>query len=211
MQGGQRPGRVGVLVEAQIAQGDVGAAVSTAERLDELARERPGAHFMAASAALARGQVCLARGQSDAVACLRQALLAFTKAQMPVELARVRLELARAIAADNPEVAVAEASAALEACERLEAARDADAAASLLLLLGVAAKPGARTESALTKREAEVLELLGEGLSNAEIGDRLYLSRKTVEHHVSRLFSKLGLRSRAEAAAYAVRRRSGSG
>ena len=62
-----------------------------------------------------------------------------------------------------------------------------------------------RTSGVLTKREAEVLVLLGHGLTNPEIADRLYISRKTVEHHVSRLLAKLGLRSRAEAAVYATK------
>lgn len=57
----------------------------------------------------------------------------------------------------------------------------------------------------MTKRETEVLSLLAAGCSNAEIGERLYISRRTAEHHVASILSKLGLRSRAEAAVYAVR------
>ena len=50
-----------------------------------------------------------------------------------------------------------------------------------------------------------MLRLLGEGLTNAEIAARLYISTKTAGNHVSNLLAKLHLRSRQEAAAYAVR------
>jgi DNA-binding NarL/FixJ family response regulator len=49
------------------------------------------------------------------------------------------------------------------------------------------------------------LELLSHGLSNPQIAERLYISRKTAEHHVANVLAKLGLRSRAQAAGYAVR------
>ena len=56
----------------------------------------------------------------------------------------------------------------------------------------------------MTPREREVLDLLRQGLTNAEIGNRLFISPKTAEHHVGRVLTKLGVRSRAEAAAVAV-------
>jgi DNA-binding CsgD family transcriptional regulator len=200
-------------VDAHLARGDVAEAEATARRLEELAA-RHGGHYVRAVAALAAGRVCLASGSGDARACLREALAAFSLAQMPVELARVRLELARAVAEEQPEVAVAEARSALEAFELRRAARDADAAASLLRSLGAAGRHAPRLGAQLTSREHEVLELLGHGLSNREIAERLFITRKTAEHHVGRVLAKLGVRSRAEAAAYAARtaaERSGSG
>ena len=82
-------------------------------------------------------------------------------------------------------------------------------AAALLRSLGAAPGPPGRGHEVLTRREAEVLELLGHGLTNTAIGDRLFISPKTVEHHVGRILAKLGLRTRTEAAAYTVRLSSG--
>ena len=139
------------------------------ERLGRIAAAQRGPYLRAA-AALARGRVCIASGHPDARACLHEALAGFARAQLPMELARTRLEMALALADRSPEVAIAEAKAALEDFERLAAARHADAAGALLRSLGAPVRTGAKGVGALTKREAEVLLLLGAGLSNPEIG-----------------------------------------
>lgn len=59
--------------------------------------------------------------------------------------------------------------------------------------------------SELTEQERRVLELIGEGLTNREIGARMYLAEKTVKNYVSRVLAKLGMARRTQAAAYAVR------
>jgi DNA-binding NarL/FixJ family response regulator len=124
---------------------------------------------------------------------------------MPVEIAVSRLELAACLGDDGREVAIAEARAALVTFRGAEASRLEHEAVALLRGLGVREAEVTRTGGELTKREAEVLALLGEGLSNPEIAERLYLSRKTVEFHVSNVLAKLGLRSRTEAASFATR------
>jgi DNA-binding NarL/FixJ family response regulator len=68
-------------------------------------------------------------------------------------------------------------------------------------------RPATRENAAgLTAREVEVLALLGEGLRNAEIADRLFVSARTIDHHVSAILRKLGVRTRGQAGAEAVRR-----
>ena len=57
----------------------------------------------------------------------------------------------------------------------------------------------------LTDQERKILELIGEGLTNRQIGERLYLAEKTVKNYVSALFAKLGMERRTQAAAYAAR------
>ena len=67
------------------------------------------------------------------------------------------------------------------------------------------ARSGPRAAGLLTRREVEVLRLLGEGHTNAEIAKRLFISPKTVEHHVARIYRKLDVHSRSQAATYAAR------
>ena len=57
----------------------------------------------------------------------------------------------------------------------------------------------------LTEQERKILELIAEGLTNRQIGERLYLAEKTVKNYVSNLLSKMGMKRRTEAAAYAAR------
>jgi DNA-binding NarL/FixJ family response regulator len=196
-----------LLIEVLLARGQVNEASVQLERLEAVA-ETSDNGFVRALAAMARGRVCIATGGRDPRSCLRDAVNEFSKAQVPLETARARLELAQVLAEDRPEAALVEARAAVEVFERLNAGRHADAAAALLRTLGVRPSTGRASgdPDGLTRREAEVLTLLGAGLSNPEIAERLYISRKTVEHHVGNVLAKLGLRSRAEAAAFAVQR-----
>jgi DNA-binding NarL/FixJ family response regulator len=124
---------------------------------------------------------------------------------MPHAAGRVHLALARTLAETDPETAVEEARQALRAFEELGATHDADRAAAFLRTLGVAGRTGPKLVGELSKREIEVLRLLGEGLTNAAIAARLYISTKTVATHVGNVFAKLQLRNRAEAAAFAHR------
>jgi DNA-binding CsgD family transcriptional regulator len=192
------------LVEVQLAAEDVEEAASTLAELLTFDDPRRGP-YVGAVLALARGRLALASGSGDAVAGFRDAIDLFGQARLPLEAARARLELASACAVTRPEVALAEARAALDSFERLRAARHVDAAAALLRSLGIRVGPRRGDAGPLTARETEVLELLGRGLSNRQVAERLVLSPKTVEHHVSSILAKLGLRNRSEAAAYAVR------
>lgn len=193
-----------LLVLARLAELRVEAARAAAETLFALASV-PGRERVAAMAALARGRVALAQGDDAAPALLRAALNGFAALGLRLDAARARLELARALRFESPEVAVDTARQARKELEALGAGRDADAAAAFIRSLGAREGGAPRSAGLLTRREKEVLGLLAEGLSNREIAERLYISPKTAEHHVGRILGKLGLGTRAEAAAWAVR------
>jgi DNA-binding NarL/FixJ family response regulator len=155
--------------------------------------------------------VFLARGEpGKALTELGAAARMWAAAGLPFEVARTELELAHALASGDPphdrDGAVTVARRALAGFEALGADRDADRAAAFLRSLGVVARTGAKNVGTLTERESEVLELIGVGLSNPEIAERLHISRKTAAHHVSSILTKLDLRNRSEAAALAATR-----
>jgi DNA-binding CsgD family transcriptional regulator len=194
-----------LLLVTRLAIGDVTGAGEAADRLDAIAREA-GLDRIRASAALARGRVLAARTDQRAGAELTRAVELFASLELPLEAARAQLELARTLAGSAPAAAAREAKLAISAFERLGALPDADAAAGFLRSLGVAdGRAWPRGASGLTRREKEVLALLAEGCSNAKIAERLVISRRTAEHHVASILSKLDVHTRSEAAAHALR------
>ncbi|MDP8927826.1 MAG: hypothetical protein M3O70_04400, partial [Actinomycetota bacterium] len=145
-----------LLVEAKLAGGRVEEARSVAVELADLAassRQTP-VHGLAA---LSQARVAVAAGQETAVELFERALTAFAEAELLCEAAHTRLELATLLATVKPEVARAEARAALVCFQQLEASRDADAAANLLRKLGEMGRPSPKGLGPLTKRESEVL------------------------------------------------------
>ena len=191
------------LVDAFLATGKVEAARSSADTVQSIAT-LSGSKRHLGEALFAQGKVLAASSDSEGAPQLRAAALALSEASMALMACRARLELARALVADDRPLAISEARAALSAFDRLGAVPDADAAAAFLRDLGVKGRTGPKNLELLTKREVEVLRLVAQGLSNSEIAERLFISIKTSGHHVSNILAKLQLRSRTEAAAYAA-------
>ncbi|WP_167043582.1 LuxR family transcriptional regulator [Salinibacterium sp. ZJ454] len=193
-----------VLVDAQLAAGDTAAAQITAERVADVA-ERTRSDRHRAEALFASGKVAAAVGDPTAETPLRDAARLFSEAGLALQACRARLALARALVADGDiPVAISEARAALAAFDRLGARPDADATSAFLRELGVRGRTGPKNLDLLSQREREVLGLVAQGLTNAEIAERLFISVKTAGHHVSSILTKLGVRSRTEAAAFAA-------
>jgi DNA-binding CsgD family transcriptional regulator len=187
---------------------DVAAADEAASRLELIAGSlaSPG---IRALARLSRGRVQTARGE-DAVATLLAALRELGEDERPRLRAEIHIALAEAEQGQDVAAATTQARAGLAIFERLGARRDADRAAALLRSLGVSVRAGAdaagrRGLELLSRREREVVPLLAAGLSNAEIAKQLFITPKTVEHHVTNILGRLGLHTRTEIAAWAHR------
>lgn len=191
------------LVDAALHTGDVALAEETARRIEELAA-LTGTTLHAAHRDHALGKVAAETGGVRATELLRSACRGFAEAGAALYASRARAALARSLVDRDRGLAVAEARSALLAFDRMGATAEADRTAAFLRELGARGRTGPRGLGRLTRRELEVLRLVAEGLSNAEIAARLFISTKTAGNHVSNILTKLDLRSRTEAAAFAM-------
>lgn len=190
-----------LLVQARLASGDLDAAAEAARELEALVA---GNDRVSAYAERARGRVASATQDQGALEPLERAIEIFSRLGMELEVGRTRLDLARCLRTVDRQAAIAEGRSAISALHAAGATYERDIAAALLRELGDESRPLATQHmDELTRREVEVLRLLGEGLTNAEIAGRLFISTKTAGNHVSNILMKLGLRNRSQAAAHA--------
>jgi len=205
-----------LLSRARLALGQVDAADAVSARA-EIRAETARLPLRRATARLARGSIRLAR--SDIAAALelaRDAAKIADWAGNPLIGGRARLLAGRALAAAGQrEAAVAELSSAETQLSGCGAAKETDAAARELRRLGQRTTRRARPEStgtgvtALSSREREVAGLVASGKTNKDIAAALYLSEKTIESHLARIYDKLDVHSRAALTAIIVRQGTG--
>jgi DNA-binding CsgD family transcriptional regulator len=185
-------------VEIMLAAGDPQAADEACGELEATARSFD-TDALGAMAAHARGAVQLAEGAAEAaLGPLRRAFDLWQQAEAPYHAARAR-ELAGLAcrSLDDEEGAALELEAAAAAYRRLGAAPD------LARLAPAQATPD--PGHGLTKRELQVLRLVAAGRTNKAIAADLYLSERTIERHLSNIFTKLDVPTRAAATAWACR------
>ncbi|WP_052436397.1 LuxR family transcriptional regulator [Georgenia sp. SUBG003] len=177
-------------VEILLAVGDDAGTLSAAAELEAIGEQR-ASPVVQALAAHGRAQLDLAAGRPvDAPPRLRTAIRTWLRIGAPYEEARARVLLARACALlGDAETSQRETGVAREIFERLGADPD------------LRSLDGSRL---LTERETEVLSLVVTGATNRAIAAELVLSERTVDRHVSNIFAKLGVSSRAAATARAL-------
>jgi DNA-binding CsgD family transcriptional regulator len=184
---------VEILLEAE----DVGSARAAADELAGIAAQLDAA-YLHALAAEASGAVLVVEGDPRAaLTTLRGAHRSWRDLDAPHQAARVRLLIAVACRdlGDGASAGL-EFEAARTALEELGARPDLERLARLA---------GSPRPGGLSRREREVLTLVATGKTNRAIATELFISEKTVARHVSNIFTKLGLSSRAEATAYAYK------
>ena len=192
-----RPRLLGPLVEIMLAAGSTDAARLAADEMARIAGE-VGAPLLIAMAARADGAVLLAEGDPQAaLAVLRASWTAWHALDAPYEAARARVLIGLACRQlGDTDSAAMELDAARDVFEKLGALPDL--ARMKALDGGTAALVGG-----LTTREIEVLRLVAAGKTNRAVAADLVISDKTVARHLSNIFDKLGVSSRAAATAYA--------
>ena len=185
-------------VEIALAAGEVDEAANAADELTAIA-EVQGSDALRAMSADARGAVALAHGQiSDALTALRESLLRWLTLGAPYEAARTRVLLGRVYSElGDHDGAALELDSARAAFDELGARPD------LARLNSLTGSDAARQTLGLSPRELEVLRLLAAGETNKAIATVLVLSERTVDRHVSNIYAKLGVSSRAAATARA--------
>ncbi len=191
-----RPAIQATRVDIALAIGDLDSARAAADDLLGLAAD-PAAPYLKALAAYGDGAVRLAEGDPrGAIPRLRRAWTLWQQVQAPYEAARTRVLVGTACRAlGDEDAARMEADAARAVFEQLGAVID-------LMSTDPADSPPS-DQDRLTARECEVLRLVATGATNKVIAERLILSEKTVARHISNIFGKLGVSSRAAATAYA--------
>ena len=182
-------------IEALIALGELRRAERLLETLEACGRSS-GLAWPLATAARCRGLLLAAQGESDgALRALEEALAHHAGLEMPLERARTLLVRGQVQRRQRRKRAASDSLAeTLELFERFGAALWAKRAREELGRVGV--RP--RAPQGLTAAERRVAELTASGLTNQEVAAAAFLSRKTVEANLTRIYRKLGIRSRAE-------------
>ena len=184
--------------EILLAAGDLAGAREAAAALAQLADDS-GVALLRATAARCDGVVRLAAGDArGALAALRQAATLWQGLDAPYESARVRVQIGLACRAlGDADTAELEFDAARQVFRGLGAVPDL-ARVDALVESADAQRPGG-----LSAREIEVLRSVAAGRTNREIAVELGISERTIDRHVSNIYAKLGVSSRAAATAYA--------
>ena len=196
-------------VEIMVAVGDLEEARSASRELEETAASVKG-EVLEAIAAHACGSVWLAAGDPRAaLEPARRAFRIWQRLGAPYLAARLRVVVARACAAlGDHEGARLELQCATEVFEQLGATPDAALVRGFIDSLAAGTRPNsAGAAHGLTGRELQVLRLVATGRTNKAIARDLSLSEKTIDRHVSNIFAKLNVASRAAATAFAYEHR----